>query len=240
MMALNSPSLNTGCLAREIHRLDLRDQVGRLHIAAHADALRSHRLGRRRRRRRGRRYTTDNAAQQPPTEPPVMPPPRPPTTPTPVEGGGSSSSLICAISFGIVFGAINLPASNCRGITFTTLGALRGRGGGGGGGGGGATRKLCKWPRKDVEVDHGQNHEDADHKQLDQGRYQDIQPCWSSRLYECLFNMRHFLYCFQRRPFQRTAKMSSGRLKYLAYVQIPAALPHRLAAFFAARPAGAP
>src|SRR6185503_12114708 len=81
----------------------------------------------------------------PPGVPPATPPGTPPTTPaTPVVGGGSSSSLIVATSFGTAFGAINLPASNCRGITFTTLtGGAAAGGGGGGGGGGGATRKLC-------------------------------------------------------------------------------------------------
>ena len=67
----------------------------------------------------------------PPGAPPATPPGTPPTTPpTPAVGGGSSSSLIIAISFGITFGAISLPASNCRGITFTTLtgGSSRGRG----------------------------------------------------------------------------------------------------------------
>src|ERR1039458_2279787 len=82
----------------------------------------------------------------PPIEPPATPPLTPPTTPpTPAEEGGSSSSLIFAISLGTTFGAISLPASNCRGMTFTTFtgGACAG-GGGGGGGGGGATRKLLR------------------------------------------------------------------------------------------------
>src|ERR1044071_4390868 len=81
----------------------------------------------------------------PPGAPPATPPGTPPTTPaTPEVGGGSSSSLIVATSFGTTFGAISFPASNCRGMTLTTLitGAAAG-GGGGGGGGGGATRKLC-------------------------------------------------------------------------------------------------
>src|SRR5262245_42253034 len=47
-----------------------------------------------------------------------------------------------ATSLGTAFGAINLPASNWRGITFTTLTGAAAGGGGGGGGGGGATRKL--------------------------------------------------------------------------------------------------
>src|SRR5437763_8253713 len=82
----------------------------------------------------------------PPGVPPATPPGTPPTTPaTPLDAGGSSSSLIVAISLGTVFGAINLPASNCRGMTFTIFtGAGAAGGGGGGGGGGGATRKLCK------------------------------------------------------------------------------------------------
>src|SRR6185503_1859873 len=69
----------------------------------------------------------------------------PPTTPaTPEVGGGSSSSLMVATSFGTTLGAISLPASNWRGITFTTFtGACAAGGVGGGGGGGGATRKLC-------------------------------------------------------------------------------------------------
>src|SRR5689334_1149234 len=83
----------------------------------------------------------------PPGVPPATPPGTPPTTPaTPDEGGGISSSLIVATSFGTAFGAISLPASNWRGITFTTLtGGAAAGGGGGGGGGGGATRKLCNW-----------------------------------------------------------------------------------------------
>src|SRR5438067_12401431 len=71
----------------------------------------------------------------PPGAPPATPPGTPPTTPpTPALGGGSSSSLMVATSFGTTFGAISLPASNCRGITFTTLtggasaGGGRGRG----------------------------------------------------------------------------------------------------------------
>src|SRR5689334_14106213 len=81
----------------------------------------------------------------PPGVPPATPPGTPPTTPaTPTVGGGSSSSLIVATSFGTLFGAISLPASNCRGITFTTFTGAAAGGGGGGGGGGGATRKLCK------------------------------------------------------------------------------------------------
>src|SRR5256885_1311283 len=81
----------------------------------------------------------------PPGVPPATPPGTPPTTPaTPLAGGGSSSSLIVAISLGTTFGAISLPASNWRGITFTIFtGAGAEGGGGGGGGGGGATRKLC-------------------------------------------------------------------------------------------------
>src|SRR5579883_197889 len=80
----------------------------------------------------------------PPGAPPATPPGTPPTTPaTPDDGGGSSSSLICATSLGTTFGAISLPASNCRGMTFTPFtGAAAAGGGGGGGGGGGATRKL--------------------------------------------------------------------------------------------------
>ena len=80
----------------------------------------------------------------PPAVPPATPPGTPPTTPaTPEVGGGSSSSLIVATSFGTTFGAISLPASNCRGITFTTLtGGAAAGGGGGGGGGGGATRET--------------------------------------------------------------------------------------------------
>src|SRR5258708_942695 len=83
----------------------------------------------------------------PPGVPPATPPGTPPTTPTaPAATGGSSSSLICAISLGTVFGAINLPASNWRGITLTIFtGAGAAGGGGGGGGGGGATRKLLNW-----------------------------------------------------------------------------------------------
>src|SRR6516164_2671165 len=83
----------------------------------------------------------------PPGAPPATPPGTPPTTPaTPDDGGGSSSSLICATSLGTTFGAISLPASNCRGITLTTLtGGAAAGGGGGGGGGGGATRKLVNW-----------------------------------------------------------------------------------------------
>src|SRR3954466_7181709 len=81
----------------------------------------------------------------PPGVPPATPPGTPPTTPaTPELGGGSSSSLIVATSLGITLGAISLPASNCRGMTFTTFtGGAAAGGGGGGGGGGGATRKLC-------------------------------------------------------------------------------------------------
>src|SRR5579872_5141223 len=81
----------------------------------------------------------------PPGVPPATPPGTPPTTPaTPEEGGGSSSSLICAISLGMTLGAINLPASNWRGITLTGLTMAAGAGGGGGGGGGGgATSMLC-------------------------------------------------------------------------------------------------
>ena len=61
-------------------------------------------------------------------------------------GGGSSSSLMIATSFGTALGAISLPASNWRGMTFTTFtGAAAAGGGGGGGGGGGATRKLVNW-----------------------------------------------------------------------------------------------
>src|SRR5579883_2034457 len=70
----------------------------------------------------------------PPRAPPATPPTTPPTTPA-LEGGGSSSSLIMAISFGIAFGAMSLPAPNSRGITLTTLGGAGGDGGGGGGGG---------------------------------------------------------------------------------------------------------
>src|ERR1035437_4790269 len=80
----------------------------------------------------------------PPGVPPATPPAMPPATPpTPEEGGGSSSSLISATCFGVLFGAINLPASNWRGmiLTFTT-GAAASGGGGGGGGGGGASRQL--------------------------------------------------------------------------------------------------
>src|SRR5436190_10551542 len=81
----------------------------------------------------------------PPGVPPATPPGTPPTTPaTPELGGGSSSSLMVATSLGTTFGAINLPASNCRGITFTTFTGAAAGGGGGGGGGGGATRKLFK------------------------------------------------------------------------------------------------
>src|SRR5689334_5570369 len=80
----------------------------------------------------------------PPGVPPATPPGTPPTTPaTPEVGGGSSSSLMVATSLGMTLGAINLPASNCRGITFTTLtGGAAAGGGGGGGGGGGATNEL--------------------------------------------------------------------------------------------------
>src|SRR5471030_2403258 len=80
----------------------------------------------------------------PPTAPPATPPGTPPTTPAaPEVAGGSSSSLMVAISLGTDFGAISLPASNWRGITFTIFtGAGAAGGGGGGGGGGGATRKL--------------------------------------------------------------------------------------------------
>src|ERR1019366_1269322 len=78
-----------------------------------------------------------------PIMPPRTPPVIPPATPPPEEGGGSSSSLISAICFGMLLGAINLPASNWRGIIFTLItGAAAAGGGGGGGGGGGATRKL--------------------------------------------------------------------------------------------------
>src|SRR5215472_16881479 len=82
----------------------------------------------------------------PPGVPPATPPGTPPTTPTaPDAGGGSSSSLICAISLGTDFGAISLPASNCRGITLTIFtGAGAAGGGGGGGGGGGAINIVCK------------------------------------------------------------------------------------------------
>src|SRR5438128_6848520 len=68
----------------------------------------------------------------PPGVPPATPPGTPPTTPaTPAVGGGSSSSLMVATSFGTLLGAISLPASNCRGITFTTFtGAAAGGGGG--------------------------------------------------------------------------------------------------------------
>src|SRR5262245_11628455 len=79
----------------------------------------------------------------PPGAPPATPPGTPPTTPaTPLVGGGSSSSLMVATSLGTALGAISLPASNCRGITFTTFTGAAAGGGGGGGGGGGATRKL--------------------------------------------------------------------------------------------------
>src|SRR5215831_13762127 len=83
----------------------------------------------------------------PPGVPPATPPGTPPTTPAAPElGGGSSSSLIVATSLGTTFGAISLPASNCRGITFTTFtGGAAAGGGGGGGGGGGATRKIWSW-----------------------------------------------------------------------------------------------
>src|SRR5690606_11817553 len=78
----------------------------------------------------------------PPGAPPGTPPGTPPTTPTaPAMVGGSSSSLIMAMSLGICFGAMSLPASNWRGMTLTTLtGGAAAGGGGGGGGGGGATR----------------------------------------------------------------------------------------------------
>src|SRR5450432_3001745 len=87
---------------------------------------------------------TGTAPMMPPSTPPTAPPGTPPTTPTaPEVAGGSSSSLIVAISLGTDFGAISLPASNWRGITFTIFtGAGAAGGGGGGGGGGGATRKL--------------------------------------------------------------------------------------------------
>src|SRR5438132_14236201 len=79
----------------------------------------------------------------PPGVPPATPPGMPPATPLEAATGGSSSSLICAISFGTVFGAITLPASNWRGITLTIFtGAGCAGGGGGGGGGGGATKRL--------------------------------------------------------------------------------------------------
>src|SRR3984893_17465894 len=78
----------------------------------------------------------------PPPTPPGTPPGTPPTTPCTPEAAGNSSSLIIVISLGMAFGCISLPASNCRGITFTILGADAAGGGGGGGGGGGATRKL--------------------------------------------------------------------------------------------------
>src|SRR5271170_7693262 len=72
-----------------------------------------------------------------PPAPPGTPPGTPPTTPpAPDIGGGRSSSLITAIFLGISFGAINLPASNCRGATLTIFGAA------GGGGGGGAVRNV--------------------------------------------------------------------------------------------------
>src|SRR5438094_8912300 len=81
----------------------------------------------------------------PPGVPPAPPPGTPPTTPAIAEeGGGSSSSLIWAISLGTTFGAVNLPASNCRGMTFTIFTTAWGGGGGGGGGGVGATRNPCK------------------------------------------------------------------------------------------------
>src|SRR5579863_3533282 len=73
----------------------------------------------------------------PPGVPPGTPPGTPPTTPA-LEGGGSSSSLIMAISLGTALGAVSLPASNCRGMTFTIFTGTAAGGGGGGGGGGGA------------------------------------------------------------------------------------------------------
>src|ERR1700730_11192724 len=71
----------------------------------------------------------------PPGVPPATPPGIPPTTPTaPEETGGSSSSLMVATSLGTLLGAMSLPASNCRGITFTILTGAAAAGGGGGGG----------------------------------------------------------------------------------------------------------
>jgi len=54
----------------------------------------------------------------------------------------------------MTFGAISRPASNWRGITFTTLTGAAAGGGGGGGGGGGATRKLvsCVLGRESVKI----------------------------------------------------------------------------------------
>src|SRR5579872_2112135 len=73
----------------------------------------------------------------PPGVPPATPPGTPPTTPpTPEVGGGSSSSLIVATSLGMTLGAISLPASNCRGMTLTTLTGAAAAGGGG------ATREV--------------------------------------------------------------------------------------------------
>src|ERR1019366_3559716 len=71
----------------------------------------------------------------PPGVPPATPPGTPPTTPPPpLEEGGSSSSLICTTSWGTLLGAINRPASNCRGITLTIFTTVAAAGGGGGGG----------------------------------------------------------------------------------------------------------
>src|SRR5947207_15780532 len=78
----------------------------------------------------------------PPGAPPATPPGTPPTTPALADGGGSSSSLISVMFFGTVLGAINLPASNWRGMTLTILTGAAAGGGGGGGGGGGTNRKL--------------------------------------------------------------------------------------------------
>src|ERR1039457_2905303 len=67
----------------------------------------------------------------PPGVPPATPPGTPPTTPPPpLEEGGSSSSLICTTSWGTLLGAINRPASNCRGITLTIFTTVAAAGGG--------------------------------------------------------------------------------------------------------------
>ncbi len=95
---------------RGIDRLNFADQVGLLDVAAHADTLRSGRLGcflHGRRWRRGRGTGAQDSTMTPPGPPPGTPPITPPTTPA-LEGGGSSSSLILAISFGIDLGAIRL------------------------------------------------------------------------------------------------------------------------------------
>src|SRR5580704_8338544 len=85
----------------------------------------------------------------PPSTPPICPPGTPPTTP-PVtvvaapRSGGGASSLIIFTSFGIDFGAINLPASIKCAMGFTCTTGAAGGGGGGAAGGGGAVNIVAR------------------------------------------------------------------------------------------------